>query len=82
MTYFYEYINHDDDSKFYRYRDIFRDGGYASGFSSGMPRAWRVWRLDDDNGDVTFVKNRIAGLMAPIDEKEFLMVQLMATPLD
>tara|TARA_R110000851_G_C12829834_1_gene540560 strand:- start:135 stop:374 length:240 start_codon:yes stop_codon:yes gene_type:complete len=79
MTYFYEYLNQ-DDSKYYR----FRDAAYADsiGISSGMPRAWRVWRLDEDNGAVTFVKNRLTGTMTAVDEKEFLMVQLMATPLD
>jgi hypothetical protein len=80
MTYFYEYLNHKDDGKYYRFRDIGDVLSSDSGFNSGMIQAWRVWKLEDDA--VTFVKNRLTGIMTAVDEKEFLMVQLMATPLD
>jgi hypothetical protein len=78
MTYFYEYLNHDDNSKFYRFQDI--GDRISSVHPPGMHWVERVWKIED--GVVTFVKNRLTGTMTAVDEKEFLMVQLMATPLD
>jgi hypothetical protein len=79
MIYFYEYLNQ-DDSKYYHFRDIGDRLSDGLSFTSGMPWAERVWKIED--GVVTFVKNRLTGTMTAVDEKEFLMVQLMATYLD
>ena len=38
----------------------------------------RIWKMDHKTGVVSWQKNRHKGIMAKIDEKEFLMVQLKA----
>lgn len=46
-----------------------------------MYMANRAWEYNPQTNEVRWIKNRYLGLMAPIDKREFLLVQVAATPL-
>jgi hypothetical protein len=47
--------------------------------SRALSIANRVWRLKPD-GTVSYSKHRETGIMAPVDQKEFFLVQLRSMP--
>lgn len=46
-----------------------------------MYMANRAWEHNLSTDRVRWVKNRDKGIMAPMDSREFLLVQMSATPL-
>ena len=46
-----------------------------------MYMANRAWEYNPKTNEVKWIKNRYLGTMAPIDNREFLLVQISATPL-
>lgn len=46
-----------------------------------MYMADRAWEYNTKTNEVKWIKNRYLGLMAPIDKREFLLVQVAATPI-
>jgi hypothetical protein len=47
--------------------------------SRALSIANRVWRLKPD-GTVSYSKHRETGIMTPVDQKEFFLVQLRSVP--
>ncbi len=47
--------------------------------SKTLSIADRVWRLKQD-GTISYSKNRLSGIMTPVDMKEFFLVQLRSVP--
>lgn len=62
----------------YVYTSHRTDSTYPKWSSRPMQSANRVWKLDED-GTVSFAKNRYTGLMTAVDMKEFDLVQYAAS---
>ena len=69
-----------NDVKYYRINSHLRraaTGGPVGPHKLGYT-ADRIWAWDPETDKVEFIKNRYTGTMTPVDQREFLMVQIAA----
>lgn len=65
----------------HRYMFIEANKDLFVGHTSPMYMANKAWWFDKKTREIRWAKNRDAGIMAPLDKREFFIVQLAAMPI-
>lgn len=65
----------------HRYMFIKSSNDFFVGHTGPLYMANRAWRYNKTTKEISWVKNREAGTMAPLDKREFFIVQLAAMPI-